>query len=366
MNRYFQRGPRSIMETLLVVLLWLSLLYSLYEVLKVFFGVLTFALIFSVSFASPFERLAAALRNRRRLAACIYSIVLMGLLALPLIYIISTLRGHIKDSISWLNDMRANGLPPLPAWIANVPFAGEDISTFWRQLQQNPKGTLAQHEEVKTALRHILTSGAGVLGTALQLIAGIIISAFFLVAGEKMLRPVKLTIQHLLGKREGLSLLRATTLAIKGVSIGVMGTALIAAVLSWIGLTLAGTGLTLVLSALVFFFVLIQLGPLPVWVPVVIWSASQGHTGSTVFLIIYGGGLLLIDAFLKPILIGRSGGRLPFLVLFVGVIGGLAAWGFTGVFKGAIILAVFYTIFTSWLEEKKARTARDAASKRIP
>ncbi|MES1249501.1 MAG: AI-2E family transporter YdiK, partial [Chitinophaga rupis] len=62
--------------------------------------------------------------------------------------------------------------------------------------------------------------------------------------------------------------------------------------------------------------------------------------------------LLLIDGFLKPILIAKSGGKLPFLVLFLGVIGGLAAWGFTGMFKGAIILAVFYTLFTSWLEKK--------------
>lgn len=355
------------METLLVLLLLLSLLYSLYEVLKVFFGVLTFALIFSVSFASPFERLAALLHNRRRLAALIYSIVLMGLLALPFIYIISTLRGHIKDSITWLNDMRTNGIPPLPAWVSNIPFAGEDISAFWQQLQQSPKATLAHHEEeIKMALRHILTSGAGILGTAMQFIAGIIISAFFLVSGEKMLHPIKLTVQHLLGRRDGLSLLRATTLAIKGVSIGVMGTALIASVLSWIGLTLAGTGLAMVLSALIFFFVLIQLGPLPVWIPVIIWSAAQGHTGSTIFLIIYGAGLLLVDAFLKPVLIARSGGRLPFLVLFLGVVGGLAAWGFTGMFKGAIILAVFHTVFTSWLEGKRVRTGQDAAGKHIP
>jgi len=45
--------------------------------------------------------------------------------------------------------------------------------------------------------------------------------------------------------------------------------------------------------------------------------------------------------------------------LFLGVIGGVAAWGFTGMFKGAIILAVFYTVFTSWLESKKNRISVD-------
>src|SRR6185437_5193202 len=151
--------------------------------------------------------------------------------------------------------------------------------------------------------------------------------------------------------RDGLSLLRATAQAIKSVSIGVMGTAFIAAIVSWIGLVIAGIHFAILLSALVFFLVLIQLGPLLVWVPLVIWTASQGHTGITVFLIIYGIGLLILDALLKPILLAASGGKMPFLVLFLGVVGGLSAWGFTGMFKGAIILSVFYTLFNSWLEK---------------
>ena len=61
--------------------------------------------------------------------------------------------------------------------------------------------------------------------------------------------------------------------------------------------------------------------------------------------------MIPIDNILKPILIGKSG-RLPILVLFLGVIGGMVAWGFTGMFKGAIILAVFYTIMQSWLGKK--------------
>jgi predicted PurR-regulated permease PerM len=132
-----------------------------------------------------------------------------------------------------------------------------------------------------------------------------------------------------------------------------MGTAFVAAILAWIGLAIAGVSFSLILAGAVFFLVLIQVGPLVVWVPLVIWAAMEGHTATTVFLIIYGVGLLLVDGFLKPVLIARSGGKLPFLVMFLGVIGGLAAWGFTGMFKGAIIMAVFYTLFTSWLQKKR-------------
>jgi predicted PurR-regulated permease PerM len=357
LNKSIQNSSRNMVEAILVVILLVSLMLALYDVLKVFFGILTFALIFSVSFAVPFEWLARLLGGRRTLASIIYTLLLIAIVALPLVFIISALRHHVKDAIFWMNNIRTNGLPPLPGWVTNLPLVGEDIATFWQQLQSSPRETIATHgEPIRMALRHVLTSGAGIVGTALQFVVGIIISAFFLVAGEKALAPIKSTMQHLLGKRDGLSLLKATSLAIKSVSIGVMGTAFIAAIISWIGLLIAGVHYAVLLSAVIFFLVLIQLGPLLVWVPLVIWTASQGHTGMTIFLIIYGIALLAIDAVLKPILLAKSGGKMPFLVLFLGVVGGLAAWGFTGMFKGAIILSVFYTLFNSWLEKSNLAT----------
>jgi predicted PurR-regulated permease PerM len=361
MDKYLQGGSRNTIETILVLLLLLALMWALYDVLRVFFGVLTFALIFSVSFTWPYEQLVRFLGNRRKVAAVIYSLLLLGVVALPFIYIISSLASHVKEAIGWIGQIRENGLPPLPHWITSLPLVGEDIATFWQQLQDSPKETIALHgEQLKGALRRIMSSGAGMLGTTFQCITGIIVSAFLLASGDKALDPVKSALARLLGRRDGLSLLRATTQAIKSVSIGVIGTAFIAAVLSWIGLTIAGIGLALMLSALVFFLVLLQLGPLIVWVPLVIWVATQGHTGTTIFLIIYGIALVVVDALLKPVLIAKSGGKIPFLVLFMGVIGGLAAWGFTGMFKGAIILSLFYTLFTSWLERKGDRVTDDA------
>lgn len=355
MNKHIQKSAPNIniIESILVLLLLLFLLWALYDVLKIFFGVLTFALIFSVSFASPFEKLAALLNNKRRWAAIIYSIILVAIIAVPFFFIVSAVRSHIKEAIAWLGLIKANGLPPLPLWITRLPVVGGDISTFWTQLSKSPNEVITEHGgQIRQELRHLLTGGAGMIGTIFQFITAIFISAFFLASGGKILTPLKLTIQYLLGKRDGLLLLEATIQAIKSVSIGVIGTAFIAALIAWIGLTIAGIEFALILAALIFFLVLIQLGPLLVWVPLVIWSAFSGHTGTTVFLIIYGIVLLVIDALLKPILIAKSGGKMPFLVLFLGVIGGLAAWGFTGMFKGAIILAIFYTVFTSWLEKK--------------
>ncbi|CAL1517392.1 AI-2E family transporter [Chitinophaga sp. MM2321] len=353
MNSRIPSTSRRIIETVLVLLLLLGLMYALYDVLKVFFGVFTFAIIFAVSFAKLFERLVVLLGNRRKLAATIYSVILIAILALPFIYIISALNQHVKDVNHWITNARDNGIPGLPAWITGMPYVGGDIASFWQHLQLNPKETAGVYEhQIRDVLHHVITTGAGIIGVALQFIAGIIVSAIFLVSGEKMLSPLYATMTHMFGEKDGHALIDATGQAVKGVAIGVMGTAFIAAVISWIGFTIAGIPFALGLAALVYFLVLIQVGPLWVWIPLVIWMVAQGSTGWAVFIAIYGAGVMVIDGVLKPILIAKSG-KLPFLVLFLGVIGGMVAWGFTGMFKGAIILAVFYTVFNSWLEKTK-------------
>ncbi|MEP6926694.1 MAG: AI-2E family transporter [Ginsengibacter sp.] len=353
MDKYIRPASKDIIETILVLFLLIALMLALYDVLHVFFGVLTFALIFSVSFAKLYEKFVRLLKNRRKLAAILYAVILTAIIAIPLVFLFSALIRYVKYAIVFVGEVKEKGLPPLPLWVTRLPVMGDRVSSFWLQFQANPQETLILHEEqVRGFLQHIMTSGLGLLGVSFQLIIGIIISALFLVKGEKILHPIKSSLQHLLGKKSGLALLEATAMSIKGVSVGVMGTAFIAAIVSWIGLTIAGIQFALGLSAFIFFLVVIQIGPLLVWIPLIIWMAVKGHTGMMIFLIIYGILLVIIDSVIKPILIGKSGGKIPFLVLFLGVVGGITAWGFTGMFKGAIILAVFYTVFTSWLEKK--------------
>ncbi|RBL89264.1 AI-2E family transporter [Chitinophaga flava] len=350
---------RRIIETIIVLLLLLGLMYALYDVLKIFFGVFTFAIIFSVSLSKFYERCCEWMGGRRKLVAVLYCIVLVAMVALPFGYAVSTINEHLKEASDWVDAARENGIPDLPTWITNVPLVGKDVAVFWKQLQLRPRETASIYErQIMHAIHHIVTTGVGILGMALQVVLGIIVSAIFLVSGEQLMRPVRATMTHMFGDKDGYALLAATAQAVKGVSIGVMGTALIAAAVSWIGFIIAGVPIALALAAVVYFLVVIQVGPLWVWVPVVIWMAVQGHTGWAVFLAIYGAGVLVMDGILKPILIAKSG-KLPFLVLFLGVIGGMVAWGFTGMFKGAIILAVFYTIFNSWLEKTKFYAPKD-------
>lgn len=352
MPQFNKSISKDLIETVLVVLLFLALLYALYNVLEAFFGVLTFALVFSVSFSKPYHKLVTLFRGRRKVAGVVYSVSLFTIIALPFTYLVAAMSRHIKELIVWLGVVQKQGLPPLSDKIANLPFVGSYISSFWSDFQQSPKDVIHLHEhQLNVIFHHLITGGLGVIGVAVQLILGIIISAFLLERGDQILFPIRTTLNNLLNKQDGTNLLQAITQAVTGVSIGVMGTAFIAAFVSWTGLILAGVPFATGIAALIFFLSVIQVGPLVIWIPLAGWEYLQGDNSATIILVIYIVVILVIDFIVKPVLIAKSG-KLPFWVLFIGVIGGLSAWGFTGMFKGAIITSVFYTIFNSWLERK--------------
>ena len=352
MNTFNTDQRRNVIETALVVLLLLILLSMFYTVLSVFLGVFTYAIILAVAIHPLFEKLARALGGRRKLAAFIYGLLLVAVVALPYIYLISELANFAQDSIKYVSDAKEKGLPTLPDWIAGLPVVGDKISAGWQNVQKDPASIALYEPQIKSALNRILTGGLGVIGSGLEFIVGIIISAVMLNSGAKALNPIYALMKRLVGEHDGPALVDASGKAVKGVAIGVMGTAFIAAIAGWIGFTIAGISIAAGLAAITFFLVVIQLGPLFVVLPVVIWLATQGETGMAIFMGIYGVVVLMgIDNILKPILIAKSG-KLPILVLFLGVVGGMVAWGFTGMFKGAIILAVFYTLFNSWVKPK--------------
>jgi predicted PurR-regulated permease PerM len=355
MTSILQAKPRGYIESAVALGLLFILLFDLYVVLRVFFGVFTYAIIFAVSFAGLFEKIVHLLNNSRKLSAFLYAVLLIAIIAIPFAYLLMALSDYASSAQQWLVNAKTQGVPDLPAWASELPFAGTKINAFWDQLQADPKGTIATYEpKIRIMLQTLISGGAGMIGAILELIVGIIISAIFLVNGKKTLQPLYGIMRKLVGDEDAPLLIDATGRAVKGVAVGVMGTALIAALFAWIGFAIAGISFAVGLAAITFFLVVIQLGPLLVVLPVVIWLASTGQSGSAIFLGIYGLVVLMgIDNVLKPILIARSG-KLPILVLFLGVIGGMVTWGFTGMFKGAIIMAVFYTIMQNWLAKKQS------------
>jgi predicted PurR-regulated permease PerM len=113
----------------------------------------------------------------------------------------------------------------------------------------------------------------------------------------------------------------------------------------------AGVPLAGLLTVVTFVLAVAQIGALPVLLPAVVWLYFQDDTAWAIGLGIWSVIVLNIDNVVRPILIQR-GAKLPLMLIFVGVIGGLIAFGIIGIFVGPVVLAVTYELFAAWVNQE--------------
>jgi predicted PurR-regulated permease PerM len=127
-------------------------------------------------------------------------------------------------------------------------------------------------------------------------------------------------------------------------------TALVQSVLGGIALVIAGVPFAALLSGVMFVLCIAQLGPMLVLIPAVIWLYWSNEPVWGTFLLVCTVVVGTLDNVLRPFLI-RKGADLPLLLIFAGVIGGLIAFGLSGIFVGPVVLAVTYTLLDAWMND---------------
>jgi predicted PurR-regulated permease PerM len=182
----------------------------------------------------------------------------------------------------------------------------------------------------------------------LQFLMTVIICAVLYTTGEAAARGVRKFATRLAGSNGDRAVLLAAG-SIRGVAIGIVVTAVIQVLIAGAGLVIASIPGALLLSAVVLFLCLAQLGPALVMIPAVIWEFYTGPTLSGCILLVFALVSMTIDNVIRPILI-RKGADLPLPLIFTGVIGGMIAMGIMGIFLGPVILAVTYDLLKAWVE----------------
>jgi len=94
---------------------------------------------------------------------------------------------------------------------------------------------------------------------------------------------------------------------------------------------------------------IVQIGPNPLMIPVIIWAWSALPVPVAAIYTVYTVPLLLLDNVLRPMVMAR-GLQTPMVVVVAGVICGTLTGGLIGLFVGPIVLAVFYDLVRAWLE----------------
>jgi predicted PurR-regulated permease PerM len=275
------------------------------------------------------------------------SLVLLG----PFIVLALSLADNATQFADAVRAAFEGGLPDLPAWVTGLPLVGESLGTYWSSFSHDA-GRLM--EELKTLIapaRAMLLSGGGVvIGGLFQLALGVLVAFFLYRGGETAEHRVRNAAARVGGDRAQ-HLLDVAGATVIGVVYGILGTALAQGVLATIGFLIAGVPGAVFLGLATFFLSIVPVGPPLVWLPAAAWLFFQGSTGWAVFMLLWGALVIsLVDNFLKPMIISR-GSRLPFILVLLGVLGGVVAFGFIGVFIGPTLLAVGYGLFVEWSSE---------------
>ena len=333
------------------VALALALAYACWRVLAPFAPALCFAIAIVVSAWPAHAWLLGHLGNRRALASLLSCVLVAIVILGPVLLLLVAFREGAAWLIAMLDASSSDALTSRNDWLDRIP----GLEALWRRVASfGISGWIAQ---IDSPVRSTLMSAGRAFGNALAQVFLAALLLFTLFSdGDRIAQRIA-QIAEAAGGKPALEMLRTIHQTILGVTLGVIGTALAQAVVAAIGFTIVGAPNAFLLGALTFILSLVPIGPPLVWGAVAIWLFRDEHPGWAVFMLVYGiFGISLIDNIIKPLLISRAN-RLPFALTFMGVLGGVVAFGIAGVFIGPAVLAVAKVLLER-LPSKSAAVSR--------
>jgi predicted PurR-regulated permease PerM len=354
-------GSQQRIEQIVVIAALMLLAVGCLAVLRPFLSALLWALILSFSSWPLHAWLVRRLRGRRTLAAFLMTLLVAAIFILPL----AAAGTGLADSVAKVGGMVAGllkeGPPGPPAWVAEVPIVGAQLTQRWLELERLGAGWTAELQPyLDTALNWLLSLGVRLGEAILQVSLGVLAAFFFFRDGAEGARRLDAVVERLAGNRAQ-RLLAVAGGTVRSVVYGVIGTALAQATLQGLGLWLAGVPAAFFLGFLTFFLFFVPVGPPLVWLSAAVWLLYNGEIGWGLFLVGWGFFVVSgVDNVLRPYLISR-GSKLPLLLMFFGVLGGLMAFGFLGVFLGPTLLAVGFVLLQEWSGQPRSTGSAPAA-----
>ncbi len=330
-------------------------------VLRPFASALLWASILCFSTWPLFERLKRALGGRKGRAAGVMVLIISLLLIVPFTLVGTHLADNLSLVVDWFRVFKQDGLKPPPDWVKQLPLAGDLIARNWADLAANTERTmeLLKQTLVKSEL-WLLRHSLAVLEGLAQLCLSVLIAFFFYRDGEAVVEMLVAGVRKIAGD-DTQHLLATVGGTIKGVVYGVICTALAQGLAAGIGFRIAGIESALLLGFLTFILSFIPGGPPVVWVPVTAWLFFNSHPGMGAFMLVWGTLVISgVDNFVRPYVISRDT-KQSFALILLGVLGGIIAFGFIGLFIGPTLLAVGATLIRQFVARKREpRGARPA------
>lgn len=290
--------------------------------------------------------------GRRSLAVIAMTLILLLLFIIPIAVLVNSLIENSGPVIAWATSGHLK-LPEMD-WLNSIPLVGKKLASFYHNLVQGGGGAMmAKVQPYIGRTSGFLFAQAGNFGRFMVHLALMLLFSVLLYwRGEQVGHGIR-HFAYRMASQSGDAVVLLAGQAIRAVALGVVVTALVQGVLGGIGLAISGIPYATVLTVLMIFSCLVQLGPLVVLIPAVIWLYWSGDTTWGSVLVIWSCVVGMLDSVLRPMLI-RMGADLPMILILSGVIGGLIAFGMIGLFIGPVVLAVAYRLVSLWIQETPA------------
>ena len=291
----------------------------------------------------PLFRTVRRHTRRPRLSAGLFTGAVALGVGVPVAWVLVALAGEANHLIGLLRQWLDAGAP-LPEFVMTRPWLAERVVEVRDNAIVDPTAVLRYVTRYASQVSGQLVEIASGLATNVFKFAISVLSLFFFyVDGERLgtqagrlAKIVFPTAPQVLEHVGGV---------VRAVVFGLIGTALVQGLIAGVGFALFGVPSPVALGALTFVASFIPAGPMLLWAGAAAWLLVGGSVPGAIGMALYG--LLLIssiDNVLRPLLI--SGGQVPihFLVVFFGVLGGLASFGMLGLFLGPVLLSVTFAL----------------------
>lgn len=327
------------------------LLYLAFILIRPFITIAVWSVVLTVALYPMYERIVRLTGGRRRLAAALLTILSLLILIGPVAWLVLGLIDSIRGLTDQL-DLSPLVVPAPPETVKSWPLVGETIYQFWQLASINLQEAWSK---IAPALKAI---GTGLIQTAaeagigtLKFLIAIVVAGFLFAPAPALIDAVNKFSRRLATDR-GERFVDIAVATIRAVARGVIGVAVLQALLIGVGLAAAGIPAATLLTSIALILGILQIGPTLVVLPVIIWVWMTRDTTAALLFTAYMIPVNLIDNVLRPLLMGR-GLNTPIVVILIGLIGGTLSLGLSGLFLGPIILAVIWELLVAWVKERE-------------
>jgi predicted PurR-regulated permease PerM len=350
-NSYDPQFVRNMIESFLRIGLLLLLLIFSFDIIKPFMVPILWGAIIAMAAFPLVKWLQPKVGDRRGLAAGLVTLLFILLLVVPTWQVTDALIGSIKNLATNLEAGEVQ-VPPPPAGVAEWPLVGERVFGAWTQANQNLEAVLDKAApQIKEISSQLFKKIGGSLMGVMMFVISLLIAGGFMAYAESCGGAAHRFFVRVGGLKPGGEWADLVVATVRSVLQGVVGVAVIQAILCAIGLAVMGIPGAPIWSAIILFLAIAQLPALIVVAPIIVYAFSAYNTTPAiifaVWMLVAGGS----DTFLKPLLMGR-GLDIPMPVILIGAIGGMVASGIIGLFAGAVVLSIWYKLFQLWLTQE--------------